>query len=202
MRIGHSTIPCMRVPALLKGQMILFDLASLQGQWSIICRLPPFEFGEAIVLNQFQRTVQKESAMLLDMLPFGYLFLDSRLPNAKILRIPLLADPLQRLRRIFGLTGEPFTNRCQSYVIDPQGVIRYHLVHQLNWRGLSFLIEILNYCQDQYSSSPTPSLGLRLQANLPHYLSQPQQKRTCITLARISLLDHKGGSCYATDPTP
>jgi hypothetical protein len=123
--------------------------------------LPPFEFGEAIVLNQFQRTVQKEGALLLGLLPCGDLSLDSRLPKAKILRIPLLADPLQRLRRVFGLTRELFINRCQSYVIDPQGVIRYHLVHQLNWRGLSFLMEILKHCQEQQASFPTGSPGLR-----------------------------------------
>lgn len=174
MRIGHSAIPRMRVPALLKGQMILFDSTSLQGHWSIIARLPPFEFGEAIFLNQFQRTVQKDGAMLLGLWPFGELFLDARLPKAKILRIPLLADPLQRLRRVLGLAEKPFTNRCQSYVIDPQGVIRYHLVHQLNWRGLSFLIEILNHCQDQYSSSLTPPVGLRVRAHLPHS-AQSQQ---------------------------
>ena len=167
MRIGHSTIPRMRVPALLKGQMTLFDLASLQGQWSVFCRLPPFEFGEAIVLNQFQRTVQKDGAMLLGLLPFGDLFFDARLLKAKILRIPLLADPLQRLHRVLGLSEEPFTNRCQSYVIDPQGVIRYHLIHQLNWRGLSFLIEILTHCQDQYSPSSWPPISLRLIANIP-----------------------------------
>lgn len=201
MRIGHSTIPRMRVPALLKGQMILFDLVSLQGQWSIICRLPPFEFGEAIVLNQFQRTVRKEGAMLLGLLPSEDHILDTRLPKAKTLRVPLLADPLHRLRRVFGSTRDPFTNRCQSYVIDPKGVIRYHLVHQLNWRGLSFLMEILNHCQDQYSLSPTPSLGLHLRTNFLRS-PQPQQTRTCTTLTNTSFLDHKGGPCYATDPTP
>lgn len=200
MRIGHSAIPRMRVPALLKGQMILFDSTSLRGQWSIITRLPPFEFGEAIFLNQFQRTVQKDGAMLLGLLPFGDLFLDARLPKAKILRIPLLADPLQRLRRVLGLAGEPFTNRCQSYVIDPQGVIRYHLVHQLNWRGLSFLIEILNHCQDQYSASPTPPPRLRMSAHLPHS-AQSQQSGIFPALSRASLLDHEGGPCYATEPT-
>ena len=185
MRIGHSTIPRMRVPALLKGQMMLFDLASLQEQWSMISRLPPFEFGEAIVLNQFQRTVQKNGAMLLGLLPSGDHSLDPRLPKAKILRIPLLADPLQRLRRVFSLTAEPLTNRCQSYVIDPQGVIRYHLVHQLNWRGLSFLIEILNHCQDQYSPSSEPPINLRLIENAP-VSPQGKKLRTPVKLMHIS----------------
>jgi len=200
MRIGHSTIQRMRVPAFLKGQMILFDLASVQGQWSIACRFPPFEFGEAIILNQFQRTVQNNGAVLLGLLPFDHLFLDTRLPKTKILRIPLLSDPLQRLHRVFGLTEKPATNRYQSYVIDPKGVIRYHLVHQLNWRGFSFLVEILNHCQEQGVSSLIPSLGLRLSGSTSP--SRYSQKRGALSSrAKISILDCQGGSCYATKPT-
>ncbi len=162
MKIGHSTIPRMRVPALLKGKMTLFDLASLQGRWSMICSLPPFEFGEAVFLNQYHRTVQQKGATLLGMLSCTDPFPDPNLPKIKVLRIPLLADPLQRLRRKFGLDGKPCSNRCQSFILDPQGIIRYHLVHQLNWRGLSFLMEILKHCQDQLSLSTKPSLNLRL----------------------------------------
>ena len=198
MRIGHSTIPRMRVPAFLKGQMMLFNLASVQGQWSIVCRFPPFEFGEAIILNQFQRTVQNEGARLLGLLPFGHLLFDARLPKAKILRVPLLSDPLQRLHRVLGLTGKPSTNRCQSYVIDPKGVIRYHLVHQLNWRGLSFLIEILNHCQEQGTLSLTPSPSLSGSGSSP---LQPQKCGTLSSRTEISLLDYQGGSRYATKPT-
>ena len=167
MRIGHSIIPRMCVPALLKGKMLLFDLANLRDQWSIICSLPPFGFGEAIALNQYHRTVQKEGAQLLGMLPFTNPFLDTPLPKTKILRIPLITDPLQRLCRFFGLTEKSSPNRCQSYILDPQGVVRYHLIHQLSWRGLSFLIEILNYCQDQSPLPIGPPLGIRMVANTP-----------------------------------
>ena len=125
MKIGHSRIPRMRVPALLKGRMILFDLGSVQGKWSIVCRLPIFDFGETIVLNKLQRTVQGEGAELVGLLPFGDLLFDPQLPKNKALRIPLLADPLQRLHRRFGLNEQSSFNRCQSYIIDKEGVIRY-----------------------------------------------------------------------------
>lgn len=159
MRIGHSTIPRMQVPALLKGQMILYNLATLRGQWGILSCLPPFDYGEAIFLNQCYRTVQKEGAILLGMSPFEDPFLNTHLSKNKILRIPLLADPLQRLRRAFGVSENLNANRSQSYFIDQQGVIRYHLIHSLNWRGLSFLIEILKHCQEQYPSSIKASQG-------------------------------------------
>ena len=183
MRMGSSTIPRMRVPALLKGQLILFDLASLQGQWGILSFLPPFEFGEAIFLNQYHRTIQKEGARLLGVLPLADPLLDPRLLKAKILRFPLLADPLQRLRRVFRLGQQSSTNRCISFIIDPKRVIRYHLVHQLNWRGQSFLSEILKHCQNQYAPSLRPSLALRVITNIPQ-APQPQKIRISNLLLR------------------
>ena len=174
MRIGHTTIPCIRVPALLKGQMILLNLATLRGQWGILSCLPPFDYGEAIFLNQCYRTVQKEGAILLGMLPFEDLFLSTRQSKTKILRIPLLADPLQRLRRKFGMSENLSENRSQSYFIDPGGVIRYHLIHSLNWRGLSFLIEILKHCQEQY----------------PSFIKSPQAESSFHSL-KISSLNHE-----------
>ena len=167
MRIGHSTIPRMRVPALLKGKFILLDLGSLQGRWGMVCCLPQFDFGEAVFLNQYHRTVQKEGAVLLGMLSSADPILDPRLPKAKALGIPLLADPLRRLHRIFGLPGRPSANRCQSFIFDSRGVIRYHLVHLLNWRGMSFLLEILKHCQELYPQPAKPLISLRVMTNTP-----------------------------------
>ena len=156
MKIGHSKILSTRVPALLKGQMILLDLGNLQGKWGMVCCLPPFEFGEAVFLNQYYRSVQKEGAVLLAMLPCADPILDPSLPKTRALRIPLIADPLRRLQRSLGLQGQSFSNRCQSFIFDPQGVIRYHLVHQLNWRGMAFLLETLKHCQELYPTTTQP----------------------------------------------
>ncbi len=173
MRIGQTTIPRMRVPALLKGQMIFFNLAILRGQWGILSCLPSFDYGEAIFLNQCYRTVQKEDAILLGMSLFADPFLDTQQSKAKILRLPVLADPLQRLRRVFGISENLNANRSHSYFIDPGGVIRYHLVHSLNWRGLSFLIEILKHCQIEYSSSIKASQAEKSFHSLKYIVTQP-----------------------------
>ena len=159
--------------ALLKGQMIFFNLANLRGQWGILSCLPSFEYGEAIFLNQCYRTVQKENAMLLGMSLFADPFLNTQQSKARILRMPVLADPLQRLRRIFGVSENLSANRSHSYFIDPGGLIRYHLTHSLNWRGLSFLIEILKHCQDEYSSSINVSKSEKSFHSLKYIVSQP-----------------------------
>jgi len=201
MKIGYSTIPHMRVPALLKGEMIALDLTSLQGQWGILFRLPQFEFGEAIFLNQYLRTVQKEGATLLGMLSCANLFFDPHLPKAKILGIPLVMDPLRRLHRILGLSSGPSSTRCQSFIFDPKGVIRYHLVHLLNWRGMSFLLEILKHCQELYPQSTRPHIKGPVR-NTSLILEQPQDRRTLLTLIPTPLPDYAGGKCYATESTP
>jgi len=201
MKIGHSTIPRMRVPALLKGEMIALDLTSLQGQWGILSRLSEFEFGEAILLNQYLRTVQKKWAALLGMLPFTDLCFDPHLPKAKILGIPLVMDPLRRLHRVLGLTSGPSSNRCQSFIFDPQGVIRYHLVHLLNWRGMSFLLEILKNCQELYPQSTRPPIRGPVR-NTHLIVRQPQDRRTFLTLIPTPSPDYAGEKCYATESTP
>lgn len=149
MRIGQSTIPRMRTPALLKGQCLLFDLAGLEGRWGIICDLPRIEFCEAISLNGYYRTFEQAGAMLLGLLPFTDPFVESHLPKIKILNIPLLADPLGRLHRVLGISKTSMSDKCQSFIYDPNGVVRYHLVHGLHWRGMSFLGEILTHCQNR-----------------------------------------------------
>jgi hypothetical protein len=75
MRIGYSTIPPITVPAFLKGNLMMLDLANLQGRWGIICGLPPIKFCEAVFLNQYYRIVKKNGAMLLGMFLFGSPFL-------------------------------------------------------------------------------------------------------------------------------
>lgn len=182
MRIGHSTIPRMRVPAVFKGNVIWLDLGNLRGKWGMICCLPPFDFGEAVFLNQYHRTVQKEGAGLVGMLPSADPMLDPSLPKTKALGIPLLADPLQRLHRTLGLSGRPSSNRCQSFIFDPRGFIRYHLVHRLNWRGMSFLVETLKHCQELYTQPSTPLTNDTITQKRRRSSAPTQARRTRLTL--------------------
>ncbi len=164
MKIGHSILPQIQVPALVKGEMKIFDFTSLKGRWGILCCLPPLDFCEAVILNQYHRHIQNERTALLGMLPFANPVPVSHLPKVRVLNIPLLTDPLQRIPGWLGLSGPPSGNQCQSFIFDRSGVFRYHLVHRLAWRGLSFLLEILKHCQELYShpSKSLPSLPVTL----------------------------------------
>ena len=150
MNIGHSTMPRMRVPALLKGNMIDVDLASLEGQWGILCCLPSLEFCDAVFLNQFRRIVKKQGAALLGMHTPPHPFVAPHLPKAKILSIPLLIDSAQTLGRALGLSSKAPFNQCQTFIFDPKGVIRDKPIHSFNWHCMTLLLNILKQCQDFY----------------------------------------------------
>ncbi|GJL58033.1 MAG: hypothetical protein NPIRA03_08900 [Nitrospirales bacterium] len=154
MNIGHSTLPHMRVPALLKGNMIDLDLASLEGRWGILCCLPQLEFCDAVFLNQFRRTVQKQGALLLGMQHPAHSLVGAHHPTTKILSIPLLTDSTHRLGRALGVWREPRLNQCQTFIFDPEGVIRDRLSHLFNWHGMTLLLGLLKQCQD-FSTQPT-----------------------------------------------
>jgi hypothetical protein len=198
MRIGQSTIPRMCVPALLKGKIIHFNLARQRGRWGIMCHLPPIEFCEAVFLNQYHRTIQQHGARILGLLPFPDPLVESDLPKAKVLNVPLLADPLGRLHRVLGLSRTVSSTRCRSFIFDSGGVIRYHLVHGINWHGMNFLVEILKYCQQQLSQPvrqfiDPPALS---KPDLSEYSSPPEGMRE---MDLSLLLHHAGENRYATE---
>jgi hypothetical protein len=198
MRINHSTIPRMRMPALLKGQVISFNLASLEGQWGIVCHLPQIEFCEAILLNQYHRTVKQTGATLLGILPFMDPWFESQLPKAKVLGVPLLSDPLGRLHRMLGLSKTGSSNRCRSFIFDPKGVFRYHLVHLLNWHGMNFLMEILKHCQER-SSQPARQLMDHQPVSISGISEQSHVARIQRSMIPIFSFQPLGGTRYATE---
>ena len=165
MNIGHSTLPHMRVSALLKGNMIDLDLASLEGQWGILCCLPKLEFCDAVFLNQFRRAVHKQGALLLGMQHPAHPVLASYLPTTKILSIPLLTDSAQCLGQALGLWSKPPLNQCQTFIFDAKGVIRERRIHLFNWHGMTLLLGMLKQCQDFSPQPPQEHIDNSVTAN-------------------------------------
>jgi len=58
-------------------------------------------------------------------------------------RTPLLYDPLSRLHWSFGVPPAQIPVRCQTFLIDRAGLLRFHLIHDFTERGLAALQEIL-----------------------------------------------------------
>ena len=167
-------LPQIRIPTLVKGDVVLFNLADLQGRWTIITGFPCWDLHEVVFLNQYQRVIGRAGTLLLGMLPLANPFLDSDVPQANVLHVPVLSDSLGRLRRIFGLDRQSFSShQYHSFFIDPMRTIQYHLVHQSSCHGLSSALEILEYLRAGRRFQVTSLSGNRSAEQFATILSEP-----------------------------
>jgi alkyl hydroperoxide reductase subunit AhpC len=65
----------------------------------------------------------------------------------------IVGDPLRRLQRLYGGPTTHSSWRARTFLIDPDGILRFHLLHSLNERGMAALIELLQAFQDQEISA-------------------------------------------------
>src|SRR5579884_145484 len=138
--IGHRA-PRFRVPALRDGALTYLDSAGLRGRWVVLCCLPRLSLVEATIVDRQAATFADYRAEFLAVAP------DDR--------------TLRRLHRAYGLVQDQTLTRCRTFLIDPDGLLRFHLVHDLTGRGLGAIMEILRLFQHQRTAAWTPSCARR-----------------------------------------
>jgi alkyl hydroperoxide reductase subunit AhpC len=145
-KIGHP-VPHFRAPALAGGNLLLLDSTGLRGRSFTLCFLPPLGLLERAALEHRVQDFEAENAFFLGVVDEGALFFGSWQKDLWPRGLTLTADPLGRLSRSFGVSRYQATDRCRSFVIDATGALRYHLVHELNDRGMNAALEILKASQ-------------------------------------------------------
>ncbi|MBI4002943.1 MAG: hypothetical protein HY348_14330 [Nitrospira defluvii] len=148
LEIGKPS-PGFRVPALVAGTLIYLDSTQFIGRWTALCFLPYVGIVEPDFLHhQTDRLDRIDTTLLIvssGTRPLHRIWIDR--PTKP--RTPLLYDPLSRLHRSFGVAPAQIPVRCQTFLIDRAGVLRFHLVHDFTDRGLGALHEIVTLSQSQ-----------------------------------------------------
>jgi alkyl hydroperoxide reductase subunit AhpC len=61
----------------------------------------------------------------------------------------VVGDPSSRLRRLYrGVTTQSL-GRGRTFLIDPEGLLRFHVAHSLSERGMAVVREVVQAHQDQ-----------------------------------------------------
>lgn len=146
--IGKSA-PSFRAPALVSGTLSYLDSTQFAGRWTTLCFLPYVGIVEPEFLDQQATNLDRIDTTLLIVSsgtrPLHRMWLD----RPATARTPLLYDPLGRLHRSFGVAVARIPVRCQTFLIDRAGLLRFHLIHDFTDRGLSALHEIVTLSQSQ-----------------------------------------------------
>jgi alkyl hydroperoxide reductase subunit AhpC len=147
-RIGTPSLN-FRAPALVAGTLTYLGSTQFIGRWTALCFLPYVGIVEPDFLDHQADNLDRIDTTLLIVSsgtrPLHRVWLDRpRKP-----RTPLLYDPLSRLHRSFGVAPAQIPVRCQTFLIDHAGILRFHLVHDFTDRGLGALHEIVTLSQAQ-----------------------------------------------------
>ena len=148
MNIGDP-FPTYRVPALIKGQLCSFTLSQMHGRRMFVCCISPLTELEFLLVNSQTRRFEEYDTTLLLLVSNDFPFSPSWGLAPKTLHIPLLADPLRRLSRRLGFSRSISSPRCESLLFDRKGRLEFRLIHDLNFRGLTMLLEILGMKRQQ-----------------------------------------------------
>lgn len=147
-RIG-APAPSFRASALVAGQLTYLGSTQFAGRWTALCFLPYVGIVEPDFLDHQADHLDRIGTTLLIVSsgtrPLHRMWLD----RPTTARTPLLYDPLCRLHRSFGVPPAQIPVRCQTFLIDRAGLLRFHLIHDFTERGLSALQEIVTLSQSQ-----------------------------------------------------
>ena len=153
MKIGCPA-PHFRAPALVEGALTFFDSAHGRGRRGALAFLPTLGLLEGAVLEYQAASFEQVKAALFAVVPERTFLAGPWQREIWPRGLTLLSDPLGRLSRYYGVPQPLSSGRCHSFVMDQESSLRYHLVHDLNGRGMSALLEILKACRSGKSSRP------------------------------------------------
>ena len=138
----NQPAPVIRVPALMDGTLTYLSTADLHTGCVALCFLPNFGNLQWLVLERSAAEFQAQDSLLVGVISEDLILSGPWHRKLWPGGLTLVSDPLRRLARSYGLIGHHAVTRCHSFVIDPQRILRYHLVHDLNDSGFRALLEM------------------------------------------------------------
>lgn len=146
--------PPFRIPAWMEGNLTYADSNDFAGRWLALSFVHSLGLLETLFLDRQRPRVSQLGTTWLIIPPETWSFAQLPPGTLEAVRISIMTDPLGRLHRGYGITQMVPPGRCQSWLIDPDGIVRFHLVHDLNGRGLSAFLELLEACQGWEVKAP------------------------------------------------
>lgn len=145
-RVGRS-VPRIRLNAIINGEYTIMDPAAITDRWLALCFLSVLRAADVSCLNRQAGSFAREGAVLLAVLPDEILLDPAQHREFQILTVPVVTDPLNRLYRAYGIPRHPPSLKAKTFLIDPERILRHHVVHDLNMWSMDSLRGLMNLKQ-------------------------------------------------------
>jgi alkyl hydroperoxide reductase subunit AhpC len=140
---------------LIEGRLVLLDSTQFAGRMVALCFLPYVSIVDPDFLDRQADDLDGIGTTLLIVSsgtrPLHRVWMDRQAKPCT----PLLYDPLRRLHRAFGVPPVRMPVRCQTFLIDCWGFLRFHVIHDFTDRGLTLLQETLTRIRERISGHTT-----------------------------------------------
>lgn len=156
-RVGRP-VPRVRLNAIIKGEYTMIDPETINDRWMALCFLPLLQAADVSCLNRQAASFAREGATLLALLPDEILLDSAQHRQFEKLTIPLVTDPLNRLHRAYGIPRHPLSLKAKTFLIDPERILRHHVVHDLNMWSMDSLRGLVNLKQEAANLNSTRHL--------------------------------------------
>jgi hypothetical protein len=160
MKIGTHA-PKWKVPCLLNGNLEHLPLTAFHGKLLVLCCPSSLAESDAWLLdtqvNQFHDCDSRLAVLIQD----DYLFGQNWVRPPRDFRLPLLTDPLKRLGRTLHLSRSLPSLRCETLIFDQHSRLQFRLIHDLNLRGITTVLEVAEsgFCQSSNPEIPQSILN-------------------------------------------
>lgn len=152
-RIGTKALT-FRFPALTGRRMTYLVPDEFDGRWVVLSFVQSLGDHESRVWNRQGKELAAHGATLL-VVPSEMREVQwKRLSGIGPLHFAVAGDQLRRLQRLYGdpiaesAESAESDGRARTFLIDPAGVLRFHLVHSLTKQGMEVLKELLRAHQE------------------------------------------------------
>ena len=139
----------LRVPSLLNGRFKFLPLSGTQSQPLVLCCVSSLDQNDAWLLEPQVGRFAECGAVLAVLVSGDFIFGHNWVRRPHEFDLPLLADPLGRLGRNLHLSRSLPPGRCETLFFDQNSRLQFRLIHDLNLRGITTVLEVAtsDFCQ-------------------------------------------------------
>ena len=147
-RIGERALT-FRLPTIVDGTLTYIHPQQFEGQWVALCFVPHLGRIEIDLLDREGKDLEELGTVLL-VVPLESRAVErQRYIDFGLVHFFVVGDPSSRLRRLYGGVTTQSLGRGRTFLIDPEGLLRFHVTHSLSERGMAIVREVVQAHQDQ-----------------------------------------------------
>lgn len=135
-----------RLAAVDEKGLTLIEPQDFLGRWVVLSFVAGLEGSDAVLWKEQGRHMKALGATLL-LVPLEGKALHETECRPSGEHFTIVGDPLGRLERLYGARALLSAGTARTFLIDPAGILRFHILHSVSGRGMGLISELLGTYQ-------------------------------------------------------